>query len=440
MSKHHPPQSLDYLRSSPVRGQLEPHDPKTTKGWRYIQTTDTLDELKVLLPPATASMYEQLLKFENYELSKKSAVPWERILEIRHLKDRMIRKCQKLSKDISPIIKNLPRGETFGFQTFIAPSDFRVKEMEKWFREQQKRPVTLSRRPSAPVYSTTATLGSAYCSGHCAAAGFSCPRHSQHPSAHQIHRSATTSGALGKQRSSPHVKSMAAHQSRLIQPEKIAPSSGNKPLVASLTPATALIGSPPPLPVLLLGHREEYGLDPPLIRTVESPPSEPFNSWTEEQDSPPDPSPESSSTRQLRHRRSCIKRASIGDLVKTVSWADNQELDRQVSKYASAARSAQASGKWDEVRTLYLEQIMSLENLHIQVKDGLEHLRSETDHLQRIDESIRRQREALDATFQELEQKHTQFEEKVQEALMEADYALNASGVRKPELPVINEA
>lgn len=49
MSKHYPPQSLDYLRSSPVRGQLEPHDPKTTKGWRYIQTTDTLDELKASL-------------------------------------------------------------------------------------------------------------------------------------------------------------------------------------------------------------------------------------------------------------------------------------------------------------------------------------------------------------------------------------------------------
>lgn len=41
------PVSLDYLRSSPVRGQLEPYDPRTAKGWRYIQTTDTLDQLKV---------------------------------------------------------------------------------------------------------------------------------------------------------------------------------------------------------------------------------------------------------------------------------------------------------------------------------------------------------------------------------------------------------
>lgn len=69
-------------------------------------------------------------------------------------------------------------------------------------------------------------------------------------------------------------------------------------------------------------------------------------------------------------------------------------------------------GKWDQVRVLYLEQIAGLENLHIQVKEGLEHLRSETDHLQRIDETIRKQRSILDATFQEFEQKQTLLQEK----------------------------
>ena len=69
-------------------------------------------------------------------------------------------------------------------------------------------------------------------------------------------------------------------------------------------------------------------------------------------------------------------------------------------------------GKWDQVRVLYLEQIAGLENLHIQVKEGLEHLRSETDHLQRIDEMIRNQRTILDATFQEFEQKQTLLQEK----------------------------
>jgi hypothetical protein len=69
-------------------------------------------------------------------------------------------------------------------------------------------------------------------------------------------------------------------------------------------------------------------------------------------------------------------------------------------------------GKWDQVRVLYLEQITGLENLHIQVKEGLEHLRSETDHLQRIDEMIRKQRSILDVTFQEFEQKQTLLQEK----------------------------
>jgi hypothetical protein len=69
-------------------------------------------------------------------------------------------------------------------------------------------------------------------------------------------------------------------------------------------------------------------------------------------------------------------------------------------------------GKWDQVRVLYLEQIAGLENLHIQVKEGLEHLRSETDHMQRIDEMIRKQRSLLDVTFQEFEQKQTLLQEK----------------------------
>lgn len=39
---------LDYLQASPVRGQLEPHDEASTKpGWRFLQCTDTPNELKV---------------------------------------------------------------------------------------------------------------------------------------------------------------------------------------------------------------------------------------------------------------------------------------------------------------------------------------------------------------------------------------------------------
>ena len=39
---------LDIHRVSPVRGQLEPYDPRTPKGCRYIQCTETPSELKVV--------------------------------------------------------------------------------------------------------------------------------------------------------------------------------------------------------------------------------------------------------------------------------------------------------------------------------------------------------------------------------------------------------
>jgi hypothetical protein len=41
------PPPLNFWSSSPVRGQLEPYDLRTSKGCRYIQITDTPDELKV---------------------------------------------------------------------------------------------------------------------------------------------------------------------------------------------------------------------------------------------------------------------------------------------------------------------------------------------------------------------------------------------------------
>ena len=51
---------LDIHRVSPVRGQLEPYDPRTPKGCRYIQCTETPSELKVqtyCLPRESNSYY-----------------------------------------------------------------------------------------------------------------------------------------------------------------------------------------------------------------------------------------------------------------------------------------------------------------------------------------------------------------------------------------------
>ena len=98
---------LQYFQPSPVRGQLEPPDAATRPGWRYLQCTDTPNELKgeriltasspptdpeplVLLPPRASQVFAYLLSQEQVELSKGADASWERLMHIRHLKDRMI--------------------------------------------------------------------------------------------------------------------------------------------------------------------------------------------------------------------------------------------------------------------------------------------------------------------------------------------------------------
>lgn len=87
----------------------------------------------MLLPPRTAQLYALLLKAELVELEKQHDASWERILDVRRLKDRMIRKCQRLAKAYSA---GNPRTRA-PFLTLHAPPDFRVKEMEKWIRRQE---------------------------------------------------------------------------------------------------------------------------------------------------------------------------------------------------------------------------------------------------------------------------------------------------------------
>ena len=105
---------LQYFQPSPVRGQLEPPDASTRPGWRYLQCTDTPNELKgkqilmvssprtdpglpVLLPPRASQVFAYLLSQEQVELSRGAEASWERLMHIRHLKDRMIRERSRLS-------------------------------------------------------------------------------------------------------------------------------------------------------------------------------------------------------------------------------------------------------------------------------------------------------------------------------------------------------
>ncbi|KAG6911994.1 hypothetical protein DXG01_000242 [Tephrocybe rancida] len=418
------PPPLDYLRRSPVRGQLEPHDSRTAKGWRYIQTTDTLNQLKVLLPPGTASMYEQLLKLEDYELRKGSSLSWERILEIRHLKDRMIRKCQRLA-NTPPSAR--PFGESSGlaFQSIVAPADFRLKEMEKWFLDQHARAQhKRHEKEAATPCKCSKCLGPPVKQNSKPSTSTNQPNPLPQPKAE--------SSKLYQR--SRYPTQITAAPPRIEK--SISLPSHTKPAAAISLPSPSTVASPPPLPHLLRLRDLDTGFDrsddPQRIvslpnNTLAKPDPKP------DSDSEPEPQklsePSSAvSSGQLRRRPSCIKRSSTA---KRVSWADTPDVEGQVTKYASVTLSAQASGlKWEEIRDTYMEQMSGLEALHQQVGESLEHLRSESEQLKRTDEAIRSQREMLRATFQEFERKQLRFQAKVQEALDDADHVVSLAAAK----------
>jgi hypothetical protein len=275
-------------------------------------------------------MYDYLLKLETYELTKKATINWERLMQIRHLKDRMIRKCQRLG-NISTSSKKATNGGAFVFQSLAAPSDFRLKEMEKWFREQQKRVaakeakrLSTQREPRVTQHRSQALLPA--------------------PKTPSISRPASTQPKSEKRQTQsrpPTEKPLRTKRSvslpTAVQQEAVSPQ----------------VFSPPPLPLLLVAQREEYGLEPsPIIdplagervdRFIDSevPPNE-----AESGANTPisDAGDRTSGGGQLRLRRSALRRSN-SDLAKRVSWADAQELDQQISKYAAAAKQVQASGK-----------------------------------------------------------------------------------------------
>lgn len=102
--------------------------------------------IKVLLPPRTAQLYAVLLKAELNELAKERDASWERVLDIRRLKDRMIRKCQRLAQTYS----SSNPGSRVPFLTLHAPHDFRLKEMEKWIRDQDGSDVLFKKSNGHP--------------------------------------------------------------------------------------------------------------------------------------------------------------------------------------------------------------------------------------------------------------------------------------------------
>ena len=281
-------------------------------------------------------MYEQLLKFEVFELKKKSALSWERILEIRHLKDRMIRKCQKLANNPS----SRKPGDPFTFQTIIAPSDFRVKAMEKWFQQQQKRTNALLRQPSAR----------------------STEFENLHPGSRnteRVHASGDLPGLSSSKQQSRQLSGSTQGRRLHVHPEtqplpqqSRQPPSVDKSVSLPTRSAVPLVkppSSPPPLPHLLRLRDSKTGYDLSIDpqKFISHPSNlDSKNSLPDSKSAPTPPNQEIDMPRpEIRRRRSCIKRSSMGDLVKTVSWADDGDLAAQVSEYSSVARDVYASGQ-----------------------------------------------------------------------------------------------
>jgi len=115
----------------------------------------------------------------------------------------------------------------------------------------------------------------------------------------------------------------------------------------------------------------------------------------------------------------------MGDLVKTVSWADDGDLTEE---YSSAVSDVHTSGrKWEEIREIYEEQMTGLEKLQQEVTKSLDNIRLESEHLMRTDKMLRHQRSILQFTFQELEQKQVLLQAKVQAELEDTEQLLSRS-------------
>ncbi|KAH9837217.1 uncharacterized protein C8Q71DRAFT_591279 [Rhodofomes roseus] len=464
-----PSQPLNYFQQSPVRGQLENPDGQYARsGWRYLQCTDTPNELRVLLPPRTALIYSHLLRAELIELRKDRDAAWDRILQIRHLKDRMIRKCQRLAKESAPTGKPAPRTMFF---TVHAPPDYRLKEMERWFREQgahfgsdvaqghSRTPYccnkcmppahtnhqgTLSRKPSAQAYrhgpppdrvparrgdSTTHTTTTLLNSS---------PPPGQHPR-RQPPPGYKTSGRVpavvrDPDHASPHRKTTERRR------------SAGSDVSTGTRSARLNAKSPDPLPIPFRMH--DPNEEPPFVDSPDDSLEDELPSTSPEPEAPHEAAPlpalngqlptihEASegqasvagedAQRPIPRRRSSLKRAgsisrlSIASQTKSVAWAMDRDWIEQMSQYMKTANEAEVLvHELEELRSDYHKEVDAMKRMCRGVSEASERLRLEMEKLHRDEEAVRKQEDRLLHTIEQLERKETQFRDKVVSVLEE---------------------
>lgn len=442
---------LQYFQPSPVRGQLEPPDATTRPGWRYLQCTDTPNELKVLLPPRASQVYAYLLSQEQVELARGAEASWERLMHVRHLKDRMTRKCRRLAR-ISP-----GPGKEAQFRTLYAPPDFTLKELEKWYRNRHDANnappsfVQKSRKPhssSKHSHGTRGTSGRHHrstgltTSRRSSQSGLSYAEDSQYPE--QTERSYFSDDDQEKTLPSVPAESFVHVEHQDAFPSRI-PYVSDTDLNASRPDIT----SPDPIPMpyrprestlsalhdQLAGHIPNTQVEIPPIDIV--PPSEPSLTMPEPEipefglSMPvPETAPATLDRPQLVRKRSSLKRSGSRSSLKTVSWALN---DTGKTRYATAVEEIIYAGEeLETARLAHREEILLLQDLHrnlIDIKDRLrldeERVKLEQQKLIDAEETVRHQEERLRFTFEQLELHEGHYQAKVTNALDEASRSLS---------------
>ncbi|OCH96145.1 hypothetical protein OBBRIDRAFT_744159 [Obba rivulosa] len=453
------PRELDYYGQSPVRGQLETAHGFSKTGWRYLQCTDTPNELRVLLPPRTATLYNHLLSAEAAELAKGKIASWERVVEIRHLKDRMIRKCQRLARSSEP--QGKPRARVM-FYTVHAPPDFRLKEMERWFRAQGPE--------YAHVFGEKAAMP--YCCDKCnPPQGQPTPAPSRMRGPPQAYRAAPPPGAPRRAADSASQRSAAHNMSPplpLKPPSRprssVSGQAGRVPSVIrdpdyvaggaeaarrsgySVRAASHLrldVQSPEPLLIPYRPREPEDAI--PFTESPEEIPPSPSQVSTLVPNDPPAPalgaqalptineaeSQDGSVRPALPRRRSSLKksnsmsRLSVASQNKCVAWAMDREWTEQMAKYVETTNEAETLGnELEEIRAEHREQIDALRALCKNITQASERVRQETENLLREQQAVLEQESKLIASCERLEQKEGEFRAKVVTVLEETKHVV----------------
>ncbi|KZT30536.1 hypothetical protein NEOLEDRAFT_1126105 [Neolentinus lepideus HHB14362 ss-1] len=382
----------NYLQTNPVRGQLESYESTTRSGWRYLQCTDTPNELKVLLPPRTALLYANLIRREQAELAKGRTANWELIMRIRHLKERMIRKCMRLARVAPP-------KQSVTFKTLHAPPDFRLKELEKWFREERIPIVEDDAPPGRPVSQVTAPK--------------TAPR-SQRSSVRYSTRTGT-----------PRPMSEALSYVE----EGIPPTQEYEYAEPERSP-TPLPPPPPP-------HVESYPerIDIPRPETIQMPIPETTQMPIPEIPNPPgEPVPvdiaapltDPLAHRGISRRRSSLKGANglsrfSNGSVKSVAWAMDRDWLEQVAKYEDAIANLEGTGnEVEEIKASYQVQISEIRGMRQHISDGLARLQREVERLRLSEDMMRGLEERIRTNYDVLEEKQAEYQQNVNAMIEES--------------------